>query len=127
MPRAIRRTDGPGSVAADEGSQYGRNAGPIGRRVQRESLECVDAAEPDVELATAKVLDRLGEPFGRLALTCDPDLLPGGCGAGNDEESSEDLQQLAAEIVLKLVPAFCRVIRVAASATPHSSEADIDG
>jgi hypothetical protein len=87
----------------------GVTLGPVSWRVQSDAFKSVDSSEPNVHFVATKVLDRTGESFGDLPLTHYPNLLPGSCRSSNDNQSSEYLNQLSAEIILQLVTGVLKV------------------
>jgi hypothetical protein len=96
-------------MAADEGGQHLLDRRAVAWRVVGDALQRVDAAEADIKLRAAELVDRTSEPLGDLPLLSDPKLFaasselpPGGIGAGEHGQAAEPLQQSGMGIVLEL-------------------------
>jgi hypothetical protein len=95
------RSGGPRGMGAHKRLQYSGNRLPIYLGIPCNTLQSKDAAEPDIELVAAELVDGTREPLGNLPFTCDLDLPPRREGRCDQEQAASPLQQRAPGVVLQ--------------------------
>jgi hypothetical protein len=89
-------------VAAHVGSQDLLDGGPVRRGITGDALQRIDAAQADIQVFAAELVDGLGVAVGDLAFAGDAQLPPGDVGAQRQHPTGKRLQQRGPNVVLGL-------------------------
>ncbi|HEY1570330.1 MAG TPA: hypothetical protein VGG05_03230 [Pseudonocardiaceae bacterium] len=100
--RAIRFSDVPGGVVADESAQDELDRVTVRRGVSADAFHGIDTADTDIGVLATDLIDSAGESFGYLPFTVDMDLSPGPKPADDDDQTCCYLQQSRTDGVLQL-------------------------
>jgi hypothetical protein len=102
MHRPIWRTNQPGGMGADVGSENGLDGASIRWGVRGDAFQGVEPAKAHVLLVAAQLVDRAAESFGDLAFSADLELSPGRNRPHDQHQASDPLQQRGPNAVLQL-------------------------